>query len=586
MERALMTGNEAIARGAWEAGCHCAVGYPGTPSTEILENAAAYPEMYSQWSVNEKVAAEQAGGISAAGGRVIVTMKVVGLNVAMDPLMTESYLGTRGGLVYVVADDPGCNSSQTEQDNRLIAKFAGIPLLEPSDSQECKDFVGRAFELSEKFDVPVMLRMTTRVCHSKSIVVLGERTEVAVKPYERTEKYCSNPGMAIKRHARLVEMNKELEAYSNTCDLNFEEWNGSELGIVTCGVSYEHVREVFSDHASYLKIGLSNAAPMDKIRDFCSRVDKVYVIEENEPFLEDQMRQAGIACTGKDKLPTVGALSPEIIRASLLGQVAESRTADAPTAPSRPAVLCAGCPHRSIFYAVSKVKNAVAANDIGCYTLGMVPPLSVTDTIFCMGAGISAGLGMERMFRISGQDRKVFGFIGDSTFFHSGITGLIDAVWNGANIAICILDNRITAMTGHQENPGTGHTLSGEISEKVDIKALVRAVGVPEDHIRTVNAYDMKAVEQAVKDAAASDGVFVIINRQPCALIKSNRKARAGMYCTVDQNKCRRCKTCLRIGCPAVLIRDGAISIDRDQCNGCTMCAQVCPFDAIDAIGQ
>jgi indolepyruvate ferredoxin oxidoreductase alpha subunit len=584
MEKALMTGNEAIARGAWEAGCHVAVGYPGTPSTEILENVVKYPNIHTQWCVNEKVAAEEADGVSAAGGRAIVTMKVVGLNVAMDPLMTMSYLGTRGGLVFVVADDPGAGSSQTEQDNRYIAKFANMPLLEPSDSQECKEFIGRAFELSEQFGQPAMVRLTTHVCHSKSVVTLEDRKEVPIKPYEKTDKYCSNPAMTLGAHQRIIDMLPDLEAYSNACDLNREEWNGPAVGIVTSGVSYQHAKEVFGDKASYFKIGLSNRLPMARIKDFASRVEKLYVIEENDPFIEDQMRAEGLRPIGREKLPHVGNLTPEIIRKALLGQEAQNTAADAPAAPPRPAVLCAGCPHRSIFYEVSKVKNAVAANDIGCYTLGMVAPLSVTDTIFCMGAGISAGLGMERVFRMTGQNKKVFGFIGDSTFFHSGITGLIDAVWNGSNIAVCILDNRTTGMTGHQENPGTGHTLAGDESPMIDIAQLVRSIGVAEDHIREVASYDLEAVKAAVKDAAESQGVFVIISKQPCALLKSNRKARAGMGCEVDQDKCRHCRKCLSIGCPAVIIKDGITTIDRDQCNGCTLCAQVCPFDAIQSV--
>ncbi len=582
----LMTGNEALARGAWEAGCHIAVGYPGTPSTEILENTAKYPEIHSQWSVNEKVASEMAGGISAAGGRVIVTMKVVGLNVAMDPLMTMSYLGVRGGVVFIIADDPGCSSSQTEQDNRLLAKFAKIPLLEPSDSQECKEFIGEAFRISEKFDVPVMLRVTTRVCHSKSLVELGERTEVAVAPFVHDEKYQSNPGRARMMHARLEKMLPELEAFSNESPLNRIEWNDSRIGIVTSGASYEHAKEVFGDSASYLKVGLSNRPPMAKIKEFADKVETLYVIEENEPFLEEQMKLAGIACTGKDKLPILYDLTPEIVRNSLLcKETCPAFSNSDVSLPPRPAVLCAGCPHRSIFYAVSRIKNAVAANDIGCYTLGAVPPLGVTDTIFCMGAGISAGLGMERVLRMTGQDKKVFGFIGDSTFFHSGITGLIDAVWNKSNMVICILDNRTTAMTGHQENPGTGKTLMGEEAPMMDIEKIVKAVGVADDHVVTVNAYDLEAVMNAVKTAAESEGVYVIINKQPCALEKKNAKARAGMKCRIDEEKCKKCKACMRIGCPAVILRDGKVMIDRASCNGCTMCQAMCKFDAITKEG-
>jgi len=582
MRKVLMTGNEAIARGAYEAGCHFATGYPGTPSTEILENLSQYREVHSQWAPNEKVAAEVAAGASATGLRVVVTMKVVGLNVAMDPLMTTSYLGVRGGLVYVVADDPGCNSSQTEQDNRLIAKFAKIPLLEPSDSQECKDFMKEAFEISERFDVPVMVRMTTRVCHGKSLVELGERKSVEVKSYKKTNKYFSSPALARANHARLENMLIDLEEYSNKSQLNRIEWGDKSIGIITSGISYQHAKEVFGQKASYLKLGLSHRAPRKLIKDFCSQVNQVIVIEENEPFIEDEVRLMGISCIGKDKLPCVCDLTPQILREKLLGEKVESPYEVNETLPPRPAVLCAGCPHRGIFYAVSRQKNAVVANDIGCYTLGMVPPLSVTDTIFCMGAGISAGLGMDRTFQMTNQDKKVFGFIGDSTFFHSGITALIDAVWNQNNIAICILDNRTTAMTGHQDNPGTGHNLMGEEAPIIDIEKIVEAVGVDKKNIRTVNAYDLNAVTAAVKDAANSKGVFVIINKQPCALIKSTQRERAGMKCHINQEACKKCKACLQLGCPAVIIKDGSIFIDESPCNGCTLCKQVCRFNAIE----
>lgn len=584
--KVLMTGNEAVARGAFEAGCHIATGYPGTPSTEILENLSQYKEVHSQWSPNEKVAAEIAAGASAVGARTIITMKVVGLNVAMDPLMTAAYLGVRGGMVFIVADDPGCSSSQTEQDNRLIAKFAKIPLLEPSDSQECKDFMRYAFEISEQFDVPVMLRMTTRVCHSKSVVELGARTEVPIKDYEKTQKYCSNPESARRNHARLEEMLQRLEEYSNICPLNRIEWGDKAVGIITSGVSYQHAREVFGEAASYLKLGLSHCPPRKLIREFCNQVNKVIVIEENEPMLEDTVRLMGIPCIGKDHIPTLYDLTPQILRKAILGQEAPAAATVDEELPPRPAVLCAGCPHRSIFYAVSKQKNAVAANDIGCYTLGMVAPLNVTDTIFCMGAGISAGLGMDHCFRLSGQDKKVFGFIGDSTFFHSGITSLMDAVWNKSNIAVCILDNRTTAMTGHQENPGTGYTLMGEEAPMMDIETIVRAVGVAGDHIRTVDAYDLEAVTAAVADAAASDGVFVIISKQPCALLKSVQKQRAGLKCRINPERCKNCKACMRIGCPAVTYRDGQIAIDTASCNGCTLCKQVCKFGAIESEGM
>lgn len=583
--KVLMTGNEAIARGAYEAGCHMAAGYPGTPSTEILENAAKYKEMHSQWAPNEKVAAEVGAGASVAGARAMVTMKVNGLNVAMDSLMTYTYLGSRGGLVYVVCDDPGLASSQTEQDNRLIAKFAKIPLLEPSDSQECKDFMALAFELSEKFDVPTMVRLTTRICHSKSLVDLGERKEVPVAPYVRTEKYCNSPARARLGHARLEKMLIELAEYSNTCPVNKIEWGDKSIGVISAGYSYQNAKEVFGDKASYLKLGLTNCLPIELIKSFCAEVETVYVIEENEPLLEDQIRIAGINCIGRDKLRNLYDLTPGIIEEDLFDKAPTPPYTSDTELPPRPPVLCAGCPHRGIFYAVSKCKNVVAANDIGCYTLGMAPPLNVTDSIFCMGAGISAGLGMDRVFRMTSQDKKVFGFIGDSTFFHSGVTGLMDAIWNKSNIAICILDNRTTAMTGHQENPGTGLTLMGEEAPVVDIKAIVLGLGVPEENIRVTDAYNLEEIQAAVKDAAASDGVFVIINKQPCALHKTTQKNRAKMKCKVNTDKCQKCKACLKIGCPAVILKDGVVSIDTANCNGCTLCAQVCKFNAIEKEG-
>lgn len=582
MSKIIMTGNEAIARGAYEAGCHVAVGYPGTPSTEILENTVKYKEIYSQWSTNEKVAAEIAAGVSAAGGRVIVTMKVVGLNVAMDPLMVMSYLGTRGGLVFVVADDPGCNSSQTEQDNRLIAKFAKIPLLEPSDSQECKDCMKVAFELSERFDVPVMVRVTTRVCHSKGVVELGERAEVQVKPYVKDQKYYSSPDASRINHAKLEKMQPELEAYSETSTLNRIEWGGKKIGVVCAGISYLHAKEVFGDTVSYLKLGLTHRLPMQKIRSFAEQVETLVVIEENEPVIENEIRLAGIACVGKEKLPRLYDLSPDILKECLLGEAAVPVYKTDLTCPPRPPVLCAGCPHRGLFYAVKQQKNAVIANDIGCYTLGMAEPLDATDTIFCMGAGISAGLGMDRLFRLSKQNKKVFGFIGDSTFFHSGMTALMDAVWNRHNIAVCILDNRTTAMTGHQENPGTGYDLMGNEAPLADIKKVVIGLGVSEDNVRVVDAYNLAEINAAVNDAVRTDGVFVIINKQPCALIKSVQKAREGLKYRIDPDKCVKCKSCLKIGCPSVILKEGVISIDRDGCNGCSLCSQMCKLGAIE----
>ncbi len=584
--RRLMTGNEAIARGAFEAGCVVATSYPGTPGTEILENLATYPEVYCEWSSNEKVAVEVACGASAVGSRALSAMKVVGLNVAMDPLMTFSYLGATGGLVIVVADDPGCSSSQTEQDNRLIAPFAKIPLFEPSDSQECKDYVKQAFELSEQYGIPVLLRITTRISHTKGVVILGQRMEFPPKAYVKTGNYLSTPALARKNHARLEEKLLQLEEYSNRCPQNSIEWNGGEIGVVTSGISYQHAKDVFEDGVSYLKLGLTHPPPRELIREFAAKVKNIYVIEENEPYLENQLKLLGIACIGKERLPKLYELSPEIIRNAFLS-AAENKTYHVDIkAPERPPVLCPGCPHRTIFYAVSRYKDVVAANDIGCYTLGMMPPLNVTDTLICMGAGISAGIGIEKSFRKSGQKKKVFGFIGDSTFFHSGITGLIDAVWNKSSIAICILDNGTTAMTGHQAHPGTGKTITGENAPLLDIEKIVKAAGVKDENVRVVDAYNLREVEEAVKAAHDAEEVFVIIARQPCPLLKEVRKKRGNAVYQVQQDKCVHCKMCLGLGCPAIVLKEKEVSINREMCNACGLCWQVCKFDAIVRVGD
>ncbi|MGI5892680.1 MAG: indolepyruvate ferredoxin oxidoreductase subunit alpha [Bacillota bacterium] len=585
--RKLMTGNEALARGAYEAGCAVATAYPGTPSTEILENIAKYKEIYSQWSTNEKVAVEIACGASFAGARSLSAMKVVGLNVAMDPIMNGAYLGVRGGLIIVVADDPSCTSSQNEQDNRLVAPFGKLPLIEPSNSQECKDFIKYAFELSEEYDVPILFRMTTRVCHSKSVVELGERVEVPIKEYKKTDKYLSSPQLARKNHARLEKMVKSLGEFANSSPINKIEWGQSkEIGIVTSGMSYQHAKEVFGDSVSYLKLGLSYPFPQKLVQKFAKAVGKLYVIEENEPYLENNIKQMGIECIGKEFIPAINELTPKIIKDALLPQETKEAWQNNIDVPNRPPMLCAGCPHRPIFYVVSKYKDVVAANDIGCYTLGMAPPLNVTDALICMGGGITLGIGFEKAFRKSGQKNKVFGFMGDSTFFHSGITGLIDAVWNKSNMVICILDNRTTAMTGHQENPGTGKTLMGEESPVLDIEQIVKASGVKEENIRIVDAYNFAEVEKAVKDGYESNEVFVIITKRPCALIKEVQKQRRNIYCTVDSSKCTKCKICIKTGCPAIAFKNKEVVVNRAMCNGCGLCQQVCKFNAIIKVGE
>jgi len=581
----LLTGNEAIARGAYEAGTLIAAAYPGTPSTEILENVSKYEEIKSEWSTNEKVALELACGASIAGARALVAMKHVGLNVAADPLFTIAYEGVNGGLVIVTADEPGMHSSQNEQDNRIYGYHAKIAMVEPSDSQECKDFVKEAFKISETYDTPVLVRMTTRVCHSKSIVELAEREEVKVKDYTKdTSKYIMVPANSKRKHVEIEnERLPRLREYSNTTPLNRMELNSSKIGIITSGISYYHAKEVFGDNASYLKIGFSYPLPDKLIREFAEKVETLYIIEENEPYIENFVKAMGIKCIGKEKLPLCGELSPEIIRRALLNEDKKETYKIDIDVPLRPPALCAGCPHRGIFYEVSKYKDKIiSTTDIGCYTLGMAPPLGVGDTCICMGAGITAGIGFDRVNQLAERGKKVFGFVGDSTFFHSGITGLVDAVYNGTNMTIVILDNRITAMTGHQENPGTGKNIVGVEAPMVDIETLIKAVGVKEENIRVVDPYKLDETKKAVKDAYESDELFVIITKQPCALIKEVQRARKGLYCQVNQEKCRKCKACLRVGCPAISFDGEMVKIDETQCNGCTICLQVCPFDSIE----
>lgn len=585
----LLTGNEAIARGAYEAGVLVAAAYPGTPSTEILENVSQYDEIYSEWSTNEKVALEVAAGASIAGARSLVAMKHVGLNVAADPMFTIAYEGVNGGLVIVTADEPAMHSSQNAQDNRLYAPHAKVALVEPADSQECKDFIKEAFKISETYDTPVLFRVTTRVCHSKGVVELGEREEVGIKEYVKDiKKYIMVPANSKVKHMEIEnERIPKLREYSNKSPLNRIEWNDRKIGIIANGISYLHAKEVFGDKASYLKIGFSWPLPDQLIKEFAAGVEKLYVIEENEPYMEQFIKAMGIECTGKEIFSPCGEISPSIIRKAILGEEDKKSYTIESKLPARPPALCAGCPHRGIFYAVSKHRNKiVATSDIGCYTLGMAPPLGVGETVICMGAGITAGLGFDKVHEIAGRDKKVFGFIGDSTFFHSGMTGLVNAVYNKTNMVIVILDNRITAMTGHQENPGTGKDIKGMEAPEINIEGLVRAIGIKEENIRIVDPYDLKETQDAVNDAMVATEPFVIIAVQPCALIKEVQRARRGLYCQVNQEKCTKCKMCLRIGCPAISMVDNVVSIDVSQCNGCKLCLQVCPFGSIEFFGE
>lgn len=583
----IMTGNEAIARGAYEAGCSIASAYPGTPSTEILENFALYEGVYAEWAPNEKVAFEVASGASIGGARALTTMKHVGVNVAADPLFTMAYEGVNGGFVVVSADDPGMHSSQNEQDNRLYAVHSKVALIEPSDSQECKDYIKEAYKVSEEFDTVVLFRTTTRVSHSKSVVEFGEKEETVIKPYEKNiKKFVMIPAHARSKHYEVEERLEKLREYSNNTFLNRIEMGDTKIGIVTSGISYQYAKEVFGDNASYLKIGFSYPLPDKMIREFASKVEKLYVIEENEPYLENALKVMGIDCKGKELIPLCGELNPEIIRKGILGEEVETTYSTDACAPSRPPVLCPGCPHRGIFYAVSKQKNIIASGDIGCYTLGMMAPLSVTDTVICMGASISAGLGIQKARILGGSKEKVFSFIGDSTFFHSGMTGLINSVYNNIPTVTCILDNRITGMTGHQENPGSGKTLQGQEAPMIDIEGLVLSIGIKKENLRVVDPYKLAETEQAVKDALNSTEPFVIITKQPCALIKDVLKKRANLKCRVLSDKCKKCKACLKTGCPALQFKDGVVSIDKNMCNGCEICKQTCKFGAIEKVGE
>jgi len=575
-----MTGNEAIARGAYEAGITIAAAYPGTPSTEILENVGPYEEIYAEWAPNEKVALEVAIGASIAGARSLAAMKHVGVNVAADPLFTVAYTGVNGGLVVVTADDPGMHSSQNEQDNRYYAKSAKLAMLEPSDSQEAKDFVAEAMKISEEFDIPVFLRVTTRICHSKSLVEFKERTEVGIKNYEKNmSKYIVVPANARKLHVTLEDRLTRLEKYSNNSPLNSVEWNDKKAGIITSGISYQYAKEVFGDKVSYLKLGMTFPLPKKKIKEFAEKVETLYIIEENEPFIEEAVKVMGIDCIGKDKIPNIMELNPDIVERCLLGTEKELINSDK-AMPARPPVLCPGCPHRGLFFVLGK-KDAVVTSDIGCYTLGAMPPLNSTDTCICMGASISAGHGFCKAHEKNNRDKKVFAVIGDSTFFHSGLTGLMDVAYNKSNLTVIIADNRITGMTGHQENPGSGKTLKGEDTVMVDIPKVCEAMGIKK--VVEVNPLNLKEMKGAVDEAMEATEPMVIVTKWPCALLKNQPLPPS--YCKIDQDKCKQCEACMKIGCPAISKVDGKIVIDDTMCNGCGLCTQLCAFDAIEKVG-
>ncbi len=570
----LLLGNAAVARGAYEAGVSVVASYPGTPSTEITEEIVKFDEIYAEWSPNEKVAAEVAIGASIGGARAMSCMKHVGLNVMADPVFTVSYIGVNGGLVFCVADDPGMHSSQNEQDSRHYAKASKIAMLEPSDSSECKNFTKLAYELSEKYDTPMFVRLSTRVSHSQSLVELGEREEVALKPYEKNiPKNVMMPAMAIKRHVVVEERIKALTELAETSDINRVEENGSKIGVITSGIAYMYAKEALGDKADFLKLGMVYPLPEKKIIDFAKKYDKVYVIEELDPIIEQHCKALGVSVIGKEVFTLLGEYTPNMIKKAVLGENAPEVARAEEIIPIRPPVMCAGCPHRGTFYVLKKL-GLVVSGDIGCYTLGAAAPLQSVDTTICMGASVSAALGMAKA-RGAEFNKKLVSVIGDSTFMHSGITGLVDIVYNKGNNTVIILDNSITGMTGHQNNPTTGYTIRGEETKQVNLIALCKAVGI--ENVVVADPFDVKNFEKVVKEEVEREEPSVIIAQRPCALLKSVKYTG---HCKINDN-CKNCKLCMKLGCPAISLKDGKPFIDETQCNGCGLCINVCPFKAI-----
>ena len=573
----LMLGNAAVARGAYEAGVRFVSSYPGTPSTEITENMVQYQEIYAEWAPNEKVACEAAIGASYGGARSMSCMKHVGLNVMADPVFTVSYTGILGGLVLCVADDPGMHSSQNEQDSRHYAEAAKLPMLEPSDSAECKEFTKRAYEISEQFDAPVFLRLSTRVSHSQSLVELCDREERALLPYEKNpQKYVMMPANAKPRHVEVEKRQAALNAFAETSDLNKIENNGSKIGVITAGISYLYAKEALGDKVNYLKLGMVYPLPAKKIKEFAALCETVYVIEELDPVIETFAKANGVSVIGKEAFTLLGEYTPKMIKKAVLGEDWYEYTEVTEPLPGRPPVMCAGCPHRGTFYVLKKL-GVTVSGDIGCYTLGAAPPLTSVDTVVCMGASIGVAMGMGK---VRGKEftQKAVSVIGDSTFIHSGITGLIDVVYNKGNNTVIILDNSITCMTGHQDNPTTGYTIYKEPTKQVNLVALAKAIGVEEDNIKVADPFDIKTFEAVVKEELSKDAPSVIIAQRPCALLKTVKYTG---HCTIS-DKCRNCRMCMKLGCPAICVKDGKVVIDKTQCNGCGLCTGVCPFGAIE----
>ena len=577
-KKVMMLGNEAIARGAYEAGVKVSAAYPGTPSTEISEYLVQYKDdLYCEWSPNEKVATEVAVGASLSGVRSMACMKHVGFNVAADPAYSFSYMGVNGGMVIVVADDPGLYSSQNEQDTRMVARAAKLPVIEPSDSAEAKEFLKIAFDLSEKFDRPIVFRTTTRLAHSQGLVELEERADVPDKEYVKNiKKNVMMPGNAKVRHVEIEKLNHDLAVAGNTLPINRVEMNDTSIGVITSGIPYQYVKEVLPN-ASVLKLGMVNPLPKELIVDFASKVDKLYVVEELDPVIEEQVRSWGIEVIGKEIFTEQGEYSANMLRTAILG---EELDIDTPAqAPGRPPILCPGCPHRSVYYALKKL-GIHAAGDIGCYTLGAVAPLSVVDSCMCMGSSISTLHGMEKA---KGKDyvKNWVACIGDSTFLHTGVNSLMNMMYNKATGTVMILDNSTTGMTGHQDHAATGQTLMGEPTYAIDIPALCRSLGVK--NVVEVNALDPAAVEKAVKEETAKDEVSVIITKTPCVLLSKKKKP---LY-AADSDKCKKCGMCMKPGCPAMTKRgDGTIHIDDTMCTGCGLCEKLCKFDAIKLVRE
>ena len=569
----LLLGNEAIARGLYESGCKIVSSYPGTPSTEITEFAATYDDIYAEWASNEKVAVEVAIGACFGGARAFSAMKHVGLNVAADPLFTVSYTGVNAGLVIAVADDPGMHSSQNEQDSRNHAIASKIPMLEPSDSTECRDFTKLAYEISEKYDTPVLIRLTTRIAHSQSLVELGDRIEREIKPFEKNPaKYVMTPANAIPKHKIVEQRTLDLIEYAESCPINTVEYGNTKIGVIAAGNCYEYAKEALGDGASYLKLGMVNPLPIKMITEFCEKCETVYVIEELDPIIETHCKKHGLDVHGKDTFPLCGEINASMIEKALLGKDVKTRSLEQKL-PVRPPVMCSGCPHRGMFYVLKKL-GVYVNGDIGCYTLGAAAPLNAMDTTVCMGFSVS---GLHGYMKASGNKKSV-AVIGDSTFVHSGITGLINIAYNQSNSTVIVLDNSITGMTGHQQNPLTGVTLKGDMTTSVDLEGLCRAVGIK--RIRTVDPQEIDEVEKIIKEELEADEPSVIIARRPCVMIK---KAKINPPFRIDPEKCRSCKMCMKIGCPSISIdkASGKATVNDTLCVGCGLCKKLCKFDAI-----